>query len=118
SFEKIVRRLRSPEGLSDIPMSKKFLMGEKKIEIKVKVDTIHKVKGETYRAALVVSSPTKKSDGGHFTQWLQKGTEASRFAYVACSRPQDLLVLAIPEYSEEILNLGFYLDDMKEYISV
>lgn len=115
TFDKVSRRLKSPNKLTDTPISKSLLLGKSSVNSKIKVDTIHSVKGETYKAVLFVSSPTKNSDGGHFEQWIQKGTEANRFAYVACSRPEELLVLAIPKDNKEIQNLGFYKDNIMDY---
>ena len=47
---------------------------------------------------MLVSSISKSGDGGHWTHWLaDTKAEAARFAYVASSRPQHLLVWAIPE---------------------
>lgn len=115
TFDKVSRRLNSPNKLTDTPISKSLLLGKSSVNSKIKVDTIHSVKGETYKAVLFISSPTKNSNGGHFEQWIQKGTEANRFAYVACSRPEELLVLAIPKDNKEIHNLGFYKDNIMDY---
>lgn len=115
TFDKVSRRLKSPNKLTDTPIAKSLLLGKSSVNSKIKVDTIHSVKGETYKAVLFVSSPTKNSDGGHFEQWIQKGTEANRFAYVACSRPEELLVFAIPKDNIEIHNLGFYKDNIMDY---
>lgn len=79
----------------------------------LRITTFHKIKGETLDAALVVSSPTLRSDGGHWLQWLDKNgdEEHRRFAYVASSRPRRLLAWAVPEPDngqKEILEkLGF-----------
>ncbi|MFD2209130.1 UvrD-helicase domain-containing protein [Virgibacillus halophilus] len=117
TFEKVSARLRSPNKLTETPISKSLLARKASSNSKIKVDTIHGVKGESYKAVLFVSSVSKNSDGGHFEQWLQQGTEANRFAFVACSRPQELLVLAIPKNNKEILDLGFYQDQLEEYYS-
>ncbi len=65
----------------------------------IRTTTIHSVKGETLDAIMVVSAPsTRGTSDGHWTQWLASpSSEAARFAYVASSRPQYLLVWAIPE---------------------
>ena len=60
---------------------------------------IHQVKGETFDGVLVVSSPTKAGDGGHWHQWLDadpEHAEHNRFAYVASSRPRYFLAWAVP----------------------
>lgn len=81
------------------------------------ITTIHQAKGKTFEAVMVVSSPTRQGDGGHWRQWLDKtssGGEHSRFAYVASSRPAKLLIWAIPKDVEdsvtELENLGFIKD--------
>ena len=117
SFNNVSTRLKSPNKLTDTPISKSLLLGKSNADSKIKVDTIHSVKGETYKAVLFVSAPTKNSEGGYFEHWLQRDTEANRFAFVACSRPKELLVLAIPEYNEEIHKLGFYQDQIENYYS-
>ena len=83
-------------------------------ESNIRITTIHQAKGETFEAALVVSSPTSRGDGGHWRQWLDKtggDGEHTRFAYVASSRPRKLLAWAIPKDDEssyiELENLGF-----------
>ncbi|WP_435547747.1 UvrD-helicase domain-containing protein [Desulfobacterium sp. N47] len=68
------------------------------------VTTFHQVKGRTFDAILVVSAPDKRSDGGHWSQWVDAANsdgEHARFAYVASSRPKVLLGWAIPSPSEE-----------------
>jgi len=67
----------------------------------IRITTIHDIKGETLDAAMLVSSATRHSRGGHFEDWLEDSTsEFARFAYVACSRPRDLLIIAVPSLTE------------------
>lgn len=65
----------------------------------LRITTIHNVKGETLEALMLVSSiDTRGTIDGHWTMWLDKSTsEATRLAYVASSRPRQLLIWAIPE---------------------
>lgn len=79
----------------------------------LRITTIHSVKGETLDAALLVSHWDKRSPGGHFEHWLNPAPgdeEFRRFAYVACSRPKHLLVIAIPQLDDkwhgDVLRLG------------
>lgn len=61
--------------------------------------TIHGVKGETVEAVLLISSQDARSNGGFYSHWIREGAydpEHIRFAYVACSRPRSLLVIATP----------------------
>lgn len=72
------------------------LVAAKKIA-RIRTTTIHDVKGESLDAILLVSAPDKHSKGGHFEHWLTAGAgneEHRRFAYVACSRPKHLLIIA------------------------
>ena len=80
----------------------------------IKILTIHKAKGETADAVLVVSAKDRKSKGGHWHQWLDQNKddgEHARFAYVASSRPRQLLAWAIPKLgdgdAERLKGLGF-----------
>lgn len=80
---------------------------------KIQTTTIHDVKGETFEAVMLVSSPTKSGTiDGHWEQWLQnRESEAARLAYVASSRPVKLLVWAVPDITEtdrmQFEELGF-----------
>jgi len=78
------------------------------------ITTIHQAKGETYDAVLLVSTSDRKSKGGHWSQWLDintEGGEHARFAYVASSRPRELLVWAVPSGDSDAVKrlqeLGF-----------
>jgi DNA helicase-2/ATP-dependent DNA helicase PcrA len=79
----------------------------------IRITTVHKVKGETLAALMLVSSTGKSGTrDGHWTFWLDDpASEAARLAYVASSRPQQLLVWAIPDPSQaekgRLESLGF-----------
>ena len=85
----------------------------------IRITTIHSVKGETFDAILLVSSPDRRGGkGGFWMEWLaDPQSEHARFAYVASSRPRKLLAWAIPRSanSDENLNkiseLGFCILD-------
>lgn len=69
---------------------------------RIRATTIHDAKGETLDAVMLVSSPDKRSKGGHFEHWIDPSPgneEHRRFAYVACSRPRHLLVVATARLS-------------------
>ena len=83
---------------------------------RIRITTIHQVKGETHDATLLVSS-SSKGQGGHWSEWLDSSVdegEPARFAYVASSRPKNLLAWAIPENDEvgikKLQELGFFLE--------
>ena len=65
------------------------------------VDTIHSVKGCSYDATLLVSSPNKSGKTGYWEQWIDSKDEATRFAYVASTRPKYLLAWAVSQLTEE-----------------
>jgi len=69
----------------------------------LRITTIHNVKGETLEALMLVSSRNKSgTTDGYWTQWLDDpASEAARLAYVASSRPQKLIVWAIPTPSKK-----------------
>lgn len=69
---------------------------------RIRITTIHGVKGETLEAVLVVSAQ-RKGMGGHWTEWLRSegDDEHARFAYVASSRPRSLLAWAVPNPSAQ-----------------
>ena len=88
---------------------------------KLRITTIHQVKGETLDAIMVVSSVDKRGStkDGHWTFWLEApNNEKARLAYVASSRPKHLLVWAVPEVSEgekqQLIDLGFHIDDLSD----
>ena len=88
---------------------------------KLRITTIHQVKGETLDAIMVVSSPTKQGStkDGHWTFWLEDPTtEKARLAYVASSRPKHLLVWAVPQISTPdktlLKGLGFTIIDLPD----
>lgn len=89
-------------------------LGNSVTRCNLRITTFHQIKGETLDAALVVSSPTRRGDGGHWLQWVDNAAgndEHARFAYVASSRPKHLLCWAVPtpdEGQKQILEqLGF-----------
>ena len=69
---------------------------------RIRATTIHDAKGETLDAVMLVSSADKRSQGGHFEHWIDHSSgneEHRRFAYVACSRPRHLLIVATKKLS-------------------
>ncbi len=114
SFPKHEVGVRVPQGEGGAKVYDSLELGNPATRCNLRITTFHQIKGETLDAALVVSSPTLKSDGGHWLQWVQKATgddEHARFAYVASSRPQRLLAWAVPEPSDEqkqvLASVGF-----------
>jgi len=97
----VVSNFRAPNGVRD-----KQILGalpsNSFAQTSLRITTIHNVKGETLEALMLVSSLNKSgTTDGHWTQWLDDPTsEAARLAYVASSRPQKLIVWAIPTPSK------------------
>lgn len=103
SFEEARKRIRAADGTANDNVF--FGVQESHQNPGIKLETIHGVKGETYDAVLLVSSPSY-SQGGYFVQWLKdQNNEYNRFAYVACTRPRHLLIVAIPKSNHESRNL-------------
>jgi len=68
----------------------------------IRIGTIHKAKGETLDAVMLVSSRDKTGGtGGHWQEWLGDNDEHTRFAFVGSSRPKYLLAWAVPSPSPE-----------------
>lgn len=106
--------LQAPPKEGDMLVHDSLGLGNPATRCNLRITTFHQIKGETLDAALVVSSPTRKGDGGHWLQWVENAAgndEHARFACVASSRPKHLLAWAVPEPDDaqkEILGkLGF-----------
>lgn len=63
-------KFRAPSGASADIIQDFFGIKGSYIKPTIRITTFHQIKGETLDAAMVVSSPTKKGDGGHWTHWL------------------------------------------------
>ncbi|WP_310348375.1 UvrD-helicase domain-containing protein [Pseudomonas sp. BE134] len=80
----------------------------------LRYETIHQVKGETHDVTVVVSSLKSGKYHSHWQDWLRdRESEATRFAYVASSRPQHMLIWAVkklkPADRPVLAQLGFEL---------
>ena len=58
---------------------------------KIRVETIHFVKGASFDAVLLLSALDARGKTGYWENWLNPKDEASRISYVACTRPRFLL---------------------------
>ncbi|WP_312421905.1 ATP-dependent helicase [Anaerospora hongkongensis] len=110
-WEKAKAKIISPSGKKDELVSESISIPECS-KCKIKITTIHSAKGETYEAVMLVSSKTKQSPGGHIDHWFTgEKNENNRFAYVACSRPRNILILAVPPLKqadqEKFKSMGF-----------
>lgn len=99
--------LRAPNGTASSKIEL-ITFGENS---NVKVQTIHAVKGCSYEAVLLVSTPNALGKAGYWENWINDKQETTRMAYVACTRPKHLLCWAVPKLNEvqrkSIESLGF-----------
>ncbi|MFA0061783.1 UvrD-helicase domain-containing protein [Vibrio cyclitrophicus] len=102
--------LTSPSGLAKIEVA--LSLGTTTTSLlQYEKSTIHGAKGETHDATIVISSPSAGNDS-HWQSWLKDpDSEAARFAYVASSRPKELLIWAVKTLKvlerEQLEAIGF-----------
>lgn len=99
-WDDVKAKIRAPQGKGNALV--KDICSEGNHQNPFRTTTIHSVKGETVEAVLLVSSQDARSKGGFYQHWFKEGNfdpEHIRFAYVACSRPRSLLVIATPTLS-------------------
>ena len=117
NIEKCTDFLRTPSWrnnltirkLDDNPLSE--IQYNEKNSLKVRIDTVHQVKGESISAVIYLA---RIND----IKYLLSGpyTEEGRIGYVAITRARDLLLLGIPNSAEKSLlnkieDTGFLLWD-------
>lgn len=91
---KIKSRDQKYPHFKSIPVRNFF---ETKNHINYTLSSVHGVKGETYNSLLLlIESPTGKTLTPSFLDTGDLNTELMRIAYVAMTRPQKLLVVAMP----------------------
>lgn len=113
------------DALKDLNLAARKGQGDKPVSVRVvsqevlegpsdtlRYETIHQVKGETHDVTVVVSSQQPGAHQSHWQDWLRdRESEAARFAYVASSRPQHMLIWAVKKLKAEDLpvlaQLGF-----------
>jgi DNA helicase-2/ATP-dependent DNA helicase PcrA len=106
NWDDALNKIRSPQGKKNELVEPAVVHQKQKNAIRT--TTIHSVKGETMEAVLFVSHWDKTSKGGHFSHWIKgpgNDEEHLRFAYVACSRPKHLLVIAIKPSTDRDIKL-------------
>jgi len=107
-----VINIRSPNKLGEEPLERSLKI-VKSSSSSFRKDTIHKVKGETHDVSMFVSSPGKQGGvGANWKEWLaDPNSENARLAYVASSRPKELLIWAVkklkPKEKEQLKDVGF-----------
>ena len=99
-WDNVKNKVKAPKGKTDNKVRDSIYTNTAASSEKIRLTTIHDVKGETLDAVLLISAKDKKSNGGHFEHWISRendNKEFVRFAYVASSRPKHLLIWAIPK---------------------
>ena len=99
--------LKSPKGTA----KQKIDIVSAKEESQLRIETIHAVKGVTYDAVLLLSTPNGHGKTGYWENWLNPTDEAGRIGYVASTRPRYLLCWGVSELSleqrERLEEIGF-----------
>ena len=89
--------IKSPKGTA----RQKIDIVNAKEESQLRIETIHAVKGVTYDAVLLLSTPNGHGKTGYWENWLNPTDEAGRIGYVASTRPRYLLCWGVRELSSE-----------------
>lgn len=99
--------LRTPKGTSKQSIGQVKLTDEEPL----RVETIHSVKGGTFDAVLLLSSPNAHGKTGFWENWLKSNEESGRIGYVASTRPRYLLCWGVsnlaPEQRHQLEEMGF-----------
>lgn len=109
--------------LSDCNIRSPNKLGPEALEVSLKIvnmptysfrkETIHQIKGETHDVSMFVSSAGKQGGvGGNWKEWLEDPTtESARLAYVASSRPKELLIWVVKKLKQkekiQLQDIGF-----------
>lgn len=89
--------IKSPKGTA----KQKIDIVSVKEESQLRIETIHAVKGVTYDAVLLLSTPNGHGKTGYWENWLNPTDEAGRIGYVASTRPRYLLCWGVSELSPD-----------------
>lgn len=79
--------IRTPNGTAKQKINQVKLTQKEQL----RVETIHSVKGDTFDAVLLLSSPDARGKTGFWENWLKPNEESGRIGYVASTRPRYLL---------------------------
>ena len=107
SFPNIPLKI-SNDKYSDLNFDDLFSYNMINSEYPYNLSTIHKVKGETYEAVLLILK--KKTSGPFYSTLLNEGKKTTddeelRNVYVGITRPSKILVLAVPSEDKEAWEL-------------
>lgn len=79
--------VRTPKGTAKQKIHQINLTANEQL----RVETIHSVKGGTFDAVLLLSSPNARGKTGFWENWLKPDDESGRIGYVASTRPRYML---------------------------
>ncbi len=68
---------------------------------KIRIETVHAVKGSTFDAVLFLSTKNAQGKSGYWENWLIPDTETMRIGYVACTRPRYFCCWGIHTLTDE-----------------
>ena len=88
---------RTPKGTAKQSICQARLTEEKQL----RVETIHSVKGGTFDAVLLLSSPDGRGKTGFWENWLKFDKESGRIGYVASTRPRYLLCWGVSNLMDD-----------------
>ena len=88
--------IRTPKGTAKLPIYPVKLTEDEHL----RVETIHSVKGGTFDAVLVLSSPDGRGKTGYWENWLKSDEESGRIGYVASTRPRYLLCWGVSSLTD------------------
>lgn len=98
--------IKSPKGTAALTIDQMNVAEE----LHMRVETIHSVKGSTFDAVLLLSTPNGHGKTGYWQNWVNTSEEAGRIAYVASTRPRYLLLWGVNTLSgsqrQELEKLG------------
>lgn len=99
--------IRTPKWTAKQPICQAKLAEEDQL----RVETIHSVKGGTFDAVLLLSSPDARGKTGFWENWLKSNEESGRIGYVASTRSRYLLCWGVsnlaPEQRHQLEGMGF-----------
>ena len=88
--------IRTPKGTAKLPIYPVKLTEDEQL----RVETIHSVKGGTFDAVLLLSSPDGRGKTGFWESWLNPEEESGRIGYVASTRPRYLLCWGVKRLTD------------------
>ena len=88
--------IRTPKGTAKLPIYPVKLAEDEQL----RVETIHSVKGGTFDAVLLLSSPDGRGKTGFWENWLDSEDESGRIGYVASTRPRYLLCWGVKRLTD------------------